>query len=139
MTHAYNAACKCGQLTFQADAAPVVQLTCHCTDCRAVTGNDYSSIAFFKSKSAQHSGARQSHEFVAKSGNKTIRETCTHCATTVFDKSDGFPGLIGVFIDRIQPPFIPNINCHVWVKSKLPAVELPSNLPCYDEGIPSKK
>src|SRR4051812_49742090 len=36
--------CLCGNVTYRADAEPVVQAVCHCTDCQRQTGNPFSVI-----------------------------------------------------------------------------------------------
>jgi len=53
----------------------------------------------------------------------------------MFDRSNGFSDLIGVLINTLQPPFLPNISSHVWVKSKAENVSIPANVKVYDEGI----
>ncbi|MFK7801993.1 MAG: GFA family protein [Anaerolineae bacterium] len=124
MTHQIQASCSCGKVTFQSAEPPIIQMTCHCADCRSATGNDYSNIAFFRTKVADISGKVAPHQFVANSGNNTQREACPDCGTVMFDKSDGFPMLVGVFAQQIEPPFEFNAAAHVWVKSKLPHIEI---------------
>ena len=36
--------CLCGAVTYSADAEPVIQAACHCTDCQRQTGNPFSVI-----------------------------------------------------------------------------------------------
>src|ERR1044072_2667992 len=36
--------CLCGAATYSADAEPMVQAICHCTDCQRQTGNPFSVI-----------------------------------------------------------------------------------------------
>src|SRR5690606_12633357 len=102
---------------------------------RNASGNDFSNIAFFKLKFATMSGAITSKEFVAKSKNSTARESCAKCGSLMFDKSAGFPNLVGVFVDRLHEPFVGSRLCHVWVKSKVPQVAIPDGMTCYEEGI----
>jgi len=39
--------CQCGDLRFTSRRALVVQLCCHCQDCREATSDEFSVIAFF--------------------------------------------------------------------------------------------
>ena len=133
MSSQIQATCIWGNVPFQAADPPIMQMPCHCTDCRAATGNDYSNIAFFRTKVAGISGETAPHHFVASSGNKTQREACPDCGTVMFDKSDGFPQLIGVFAQQIEPPFEFNPAAHVWVKSKLPHIEISGTAQFHEE------
>src|SRR3954449_4706842 len=36
--------CLCGGVTYRADAAPVAQAVCHCTDCQRQTGDPFSVV-----------------------------------------------------------------------------------------------
>jgi hypothetical protein len=53
----------------------------------------------------------------------------------MFDRSAGFPTLIGVMASQIELPFEVQPTCHVWVKSKRPDVEIQSDMTQYLEGI----
>lgn len=127
--------CSCGAVHFVSDAEPVMQVICHCTDCREATGNDYSVTAFFRRSSCRVGGPLVGMSFIAASGNRTVREACTDCGTMVFDRSEGFPELIGVFAERLAPPFIAEPACHMWTASRLPIVDVRPDLPEYAEGI----
>ncbi len=127
--------CECGAITFISAEQPVVQICCHCNDCRDATQNDYSNIAFFKLKSTQLLGDTQSKTYKADSGNATNRESCTRCGSVMFDKSVGFPGLIGVFSHQIQPPFSAKVDSHVWVQSKSPNTIISAEVAAYEKGL----
>ena len=129
------ASCKCGLLQFEARENAILQICCHCSDCREATGDPFSTIAFFKTKTTVVTGETRSSYYVAESGNKTERVRCSQCDSIMFDKSEGFPGLVGVLTQRIQAPFTTMPNCHVWIKSKLPQTVLPSGIKHYETGI----
>ncbi len=129
------ASCECGALTFKSSEQPALQICCHCSDCRDATQSDYSNIAFFKSKSGQVDGNIHSKFYVAESGSTTQREACGACGSIMFDKSAGFPGLIGVFSAQIQAPFKAKVNSHVWVKSKTENTIISQEAIAYEEGL----
>ena len=134
--HEYiGASCKCGFVTFKSTENPVIQLCCHCSDCREATGDPYTEIAFFKEKFVEFNGRLESKGYVSGLGNQTKREFCPTCREIMFDRSSGFPGLVGVLINKIESPFVSSINAHVWVKSKLSDVQVPSGAKEYQEGI----
>lgn len=130
-----RASCNCGIVTFESSENPIIQLCCHCSDCRAATNTPFSEIAFFKVKSAKVEGEISSMEFISHSKSNTKREYCSVCSTIMFDRSSGFPSLVGVFINRLQSPFSPHIDSHVWVKSKSVSVDIPLGVKVYEEGI----
>jgi len=129
------AQCRCGEVTFKSTAEPVIQLSCHCADCRDATHQDFSNIAFFKMNTTEVTGELTQKNYMSDSGNKTQRDACASCGTLMFDTSEGFPGLKGVFSQHIQAPFVSDPKCHVWVESKLPETELPSNSVQYRKGL----
>ena len=130
-----SASCKCGSVKFISTDIPVIQVCCHCSDCREATGDPYSEIAFFKARKVEINGSLAFQEYNSSPGNKTKREYCPGCRDIMFDRSSAFPGLVGVFTNKIEPPFIPSIRTHVWVKSKLSSVSIPSGVTEYQEGI----
>ena len=127
--------CKCGNVEIIIRGKPVVELCCHCEDCRASTGKPFTNLAFFKLEHLAIAGRVSAKEFVADSGNKTRRESCKSCGVMLFDKSDGFPTLVGLMVDNIDYPFEFTPSCHVWTSSKLPAVNIPTGIKCYEKGI----
>ncbi|MDA5398303.1 GFA family protein [Hoeflea prorocentri] len=122
-------------MKFRSDAEPVLQAVCHCADCRNATGNDYSETVFFAAKATEVAGELRANRYFAASGAQTVREFCSVCGTPMFDKSDGFPQLIGVFAQTISEPFRFVPDCHMWTKGKLAHVQISDDLRTYEEGI----
>ena len=130
-----SGSCACGQLSFSSNQSPVLEAICHCADCRAATGEPFTATAFFKSDALRFEGEVQSQEFIAESGAVTQREYCPNCNCVVIDRSAGVPGLVGVVIKYIAPPFEGNPVCHMWVRSKDPSVTISDDLIQYEERI----
>ncbi|MFK7977405.1 MAG: GFA family protein [Halioglobus sp.] len=74
-------------------------------------------------------------KFTSELGNTTVREFCSRGGSVMFDRSDGFPTLIGVMTQRISEPFEVKPTHHVWVKSKLPHVSIPVGVTQFKKGI----
>lgn len=53
----------------------------------------------------------------------------------VFDRSDGFPDLIGVLADRIDPPFTPTPTAQIWTDSRLPETDTFPELKAFPQGL----
>ena len=137
MTQTWSAQCGCGALRVQLASPPVLQLVCHCTDCRAVAGTPFSNFAFFRSRDTQVSGESVRRDFVADSGHATVRECCARCGDMLIDRTAGFPKVIGVVAERIDGPFSFEPQHHVWTDSKLPEVEIPPGVTAYPRGAPA--
>lgn len=135
MTDRIVAKCGCGAFEFKTDGQPILQLVCHCADCRSATGNDYSTIVFFDKADYEVAGDDELVGFTSDLGNNTLRRACAKCGDVMIDESTGFPTLIGVMAERILPPFTANPKIHVWTQSKLEHVKLPKNVKIFEKGI----
>lgn len=135
MTSQIIASCSCSQVTFKSAGKPVIQLCCHCKDCRDSLKTDYAEIAFFAIDTVEVKGTLSRKTYVADSGKQTARESCSDCGEVMFDRSEGFPNLLGVMSDRIQAPFESKPAFHVWTSSKLPEVKIPTGIPQYEKGF----
>jgi hypothetical protein len=129
------ARCTCGNFQFKSTRAPILQLTCHCEHCRQVAKAPFTNFAFFKLSEAEVEGKTVTQSFVADSGAKTFREVCATCGELVLDKTEGFPNLVGVVAERIQPPYVFQPRCHVWSQSKSADVAIPPDVKAFDRGM----
>lgn len=129
------AQCSCGNFRFKSALEPILQLTCHCHQCRKVSRALFTNFAFFKLTEAELEGKTIVHSFVADSGTKTVRETCANCGDPLLDRTEGFPQIIGVVAERIQPPYQFQARCHVWVESKSPDVTLPEGIKAFPRNM----
>ena len=130
-----TATCTCGGFRFTSENQPIVQLTCHCSQCRQVSKAASSNFAFFKMAESTVEGKTVAHSFTADSGTKTVRETCATCGEMLLDRTEGFPQIIGVVADRIQPPYMFQARCHVWVESKSPGVTVPEGVKAFARNM----
>ncbi len=131
----YLAQCLCGDIQFKSNTKPVIELSCHCNDCRNATGRDFSNLVFFTLADSHVKGETVAKNFIVESGNKTSRQACPTCGTIMFDRSEGFQSLIGVFATQLEKPFIFKPQCHVWVSSKLPSSHIDKSIMQYPQGI----
>lgn len=112
-----------------------MQLVCHCQDCRDATGNDYSTTVFFNSDGCQITGDTGQNTYKTADDTLTAREFCRACGTFMFDKSERFTHLIGVFTDWIAAPFETTPQCLMWTDSRLPHVTVHPDLKAFPKGI----
>lgn len=120
-----RAHCRCGAFQFASTSAPILQLVCHCRQCREVSGQPYSNFSFFKVRDTQTTGEYRTVAFTADSGARTVREVCAACGDMLIDRTEGYPKIVGVVHECFDPapPFRP--AHHVWTDSRLPETVLP--------------
>lgn len=135
MTPVISGQCTCAKLRITSSAVPVLQLVCHCQDCRDATKQDYCVTAFFKIKDCKITGATIVQSFKTKGATRTTRESCPECGSVLFDKSERFPHLIGVFTEHLTPPFVSTPTSQVWTSSRLAHVTAYPNLKEYPNGL----
>ena len=132
-----KAHCRCGAFRFESASTPILQLVCHCTQCREVSARPFSNFSFFKVRDTQTQGEGRTVAFTADSGARTVREVCAACGDMLIDRTEGFPKVVGVVHEAIDPalPFEP--LHHVWTDSRLPQTVLPAateSLKLYPRG-----
>jgi hypothetical protein len=115
MNRQITARCRCGAVQFTSQRPPILQLSCHCKDCQESTRGPAATTAFFKAKYSAVSGP-----LAARAFNRTTRESCADCGSLMFDRSGGFPALIGVIAERISLPFVFQPECPVETRSQRP-------------------
>lgn len=128
------AQCSCGGFKFKSVSEPARQLTCHCQHCREVSKTPSTNFAFFKLADTEVEGKTVVHNFIADSGANTVRETCANCGEMLFDRTESFPGVIGIVAERIQPPFEFQSQFHVWMASKSDDAVVPEGMKTFVGG-----
>lgn len=136
MTPTFTATCRCGSVQLSSTRAPILQLTCHCQQCRSASKTPFTNFAFFKRAEASVTGDTASQDFTADSGTRTFRDSCRSCGELMFDRTEGFPQIIGVVAERIQPPFTFQPRCHVWLDSKVVDPVIPEGVKGFERGMP---
>ena len=82
-------------VTYSADAEPVVQAVCHCTDCQRQTGNHFSLIVAVPSATFSVEGSTLASYRTPGDdhGGDTERNFCQTCGAPVFSVSPVMPEL----------------------------------------------
>ncbi|GJM13167.1 MAG: aldehyde-activating protein [Pseudohongiella sp.] len=135
MTIEIESSCECGAVRATASGKPAIQLCCHCADCQTATNLPYASIVFFRIDQVVIEGEVKAQEFIAESGSATSRDSCGNCGSVMFDRSAGFPALLGIMAQRLVEPFTFEPACHVWAASKQAGVDIPKGIKVYEKGI----
>jgi hypothetical protein len=130
MNSPITAQCRCGAVRFTSQRPPILQRYCHCTNCQESTGRPFARTALFK---AQHSAV--SGPLAVRAYNRTTWESCADCGSLMFDRSAGFPALIGVVAERISAPFVFEPAGHDWTSSTQSNVTILDDARRYAETV----
>src|SRR3982751_6830301 len=88
--------CLCGGVTYSADAEPVIQAVCHCTDCQRQPGNPFSVIVGVPPAASDGEGSTLASFATTGSdhGGETHRNFCSACGSPVFSVAAVAPELV---------------------------------------------
>jgi hypothetical protein len=87
--------CLCGGVTYRAEAEPVIQAACHCTDCQRQTGNPFSVIVGVPRAALEVEGTTlASFTTIGEDhGGETQRSFCSACGSPLFSLAAVAPEL----------------------------------------------
>ena len=124
--------CSCGQLSLTFSQPPVTQLFCHCEDCREITQQLFTVVAFFKAEPEGLAGSVIYKPYIGGSGRPKTYAACAQCGDFLYADVSVLKGLVGVIGDKILPPFKPEPTAHVW--TCLRVVEITDSLPQFPKA-----
>jgi hypothetical protein len=124
-----NGHCLCGAVKFEATAAPVSTVNCHCTDCRRITGSVYGTVLYFEGKDVQISGALGSFKHASDRGTQLTKQFCTVCGSQLFALTGLYPTWIGIRAGCIDETANIRPLRNVFVDSKIDSTPLDDALP----------
>lgn len=127
--------CVCGAVGYSLSASPLAVAACHCTQCRRQSGAAFSVNLIVRASTMEVVGDLVSWEDQeTESGVPLLREHCGVCGSPIRSVSTGDGRLIAVKAGTLDDPaaFAPTL--HIWVRSKLPWVTVPRDLPAFERG-----
>ena len=127
----YQGSCLCQKVQFRATRfAPEIG-HCHCTDCRKFHGAAFSTFVEVPTDNFQWlCGEEFVKQFVADNGS--IRQFCSHCGSSLtftakHSKEKSIEVALALF--DTSPPLQP--DAHIFMRSKVPWIDIADKLPCY--------
>ncbi|WP_411287354.1 GFA family protein [Phenylobacterium sp.] len=128
----FEGGCLCGQVRWQASAAPANVRICHCRSCQLATGAPFFARAMFLAGDLHWQGETSRWP----SSDRLDRLSCARCGTPVFAQPHDPPARIGVALASFDQPAAVVPDMHIWVTRKLAWVRLDDGLPQHPEGAP---
>lgn len=128
--------CQCGAVTYQATAAPLFSLACHCRECQKLSASAYSTTLSFRAGDLVVRGELASFERTADSGRRVMSYFCPGCGNRIYHADPDAPGLMRLKSGTLDSAPIPAPRAHVWVSRKQPWVTIADGVPTFAEGAP---
>ena len=129
-----TARCGCGNLSVSVTGPPVLQVICHCMDCRSVTGDPYTEVVFFSLAGSTVHGERRAHELFGASGQPKRYVSCTRCGEFLFGEVGVLGGVCGLRPRSLPTAFQFAPGAHVWTSQRDATVHLDDGLPTFERA-----
>lgn len=114
--------CLCGSVSYSADAEPVVQAVCHCTECQRQTGTAFSVVVGVPRAALTVEGSTlASFTTVGEDhGRDTERRFCSACGSPIVSLSEALPELAFLKAGTLDDASWLEPAVEVWSRSAQP-------------------
>ena len=132
--------CACGAARYRLASPPMFVHCCHCRDCQRQTGSAFVLNALIEAdRVALLSGDVEEKTVPTESGRGQKIYRCASCKVAVWSVYGGVDKLHFVRVGTLDDPAALTPDVHIYVRSKLPWVELPDGVPAFEAYYDSKK
>ena len=132
--------CSCGQFKYELTREPIVTHACHCTLCQR-----YSASAFIVHSMIEKSNVVITHGILSetvgpsKRGKGHTIKRCPTCGDQIYSQFEGLNGIVVLKTTTLNEPSTFPPQAHIYVRSKLPWVELSGIIPVFEEFYSRKE
>jgi hypothetical protein len=130
--------CACGAVRYRLASAPMFVHCCHCRDCQRQTGSAFVLNALIESDRVIASGETARSSMPTDSGRPHAIDRCAACGTALWSEYGGVAQLRFVRVGTLDAPAALPPDVHIYVRSKLPWVELPAGVPAFEAYYDSR-
>ena len=129
----FEGGCACGEVRYRLKSEPMFVHCCHCHDCQRQAGSAFAINALIETNRIElQSGHPQPYAMPTDSGRPHDVHRCPDCGTAVWSDYGRRPALRFVRVATLDDPTALAPDVHIFVRSKLPWVELPKDVPAFD-------
>jgi hypothetical protein len=93
MKECFQGGCLCGEVRYEAHAAPQMGGHCYCEDCRRSSGTSHCTHFVVPESAFAITGEVRFFDKVADSGNIVSRGFCPNCGSALYSRNSGMPGM----------------------------------------------
>jgi hypothetical protein len=126
--------CLCGSVTWQFTGDAEATYNCHCAMCRKAHGAAFGTYYFVNQENFKWTGSRETLTDY-QSSDSLIRAFCGSCGSVV-PNADGDGKSVTIPAGCHDQGSTP--DCHIFVASKAPWLEITDDLPCHDAYPPGE-
>ncbi len=124
--------CQCGALRYSVNADSLKAYACHCRECQKQSASAFGvSVPVLEDAFTLH-GETHIWSRPTDSGSVTDCHFCPKCGTRLFHSGRNRPGLITIKGGSLDHPSAVEFLAHIWVKRRLPWIDLPKDLPQWE-------
>jgi hypothetical protein len=125
--------CACGAVRYRLASPPMFVNCCHCRDCQRQTGSAFVMNAIIEADRVIVTGEPPVVQHLATdSGRGQDVYQCPRCHYAVWSVYGGRTATRFVRVGTLDDPTALAPDAHIFVKSKLPWVELPASQPQFE-------
>jgi len=140
MSETFDGGCACGALRYRMRSRPMFVHCCHCTDCQRQTGTGFVLNALIEAdRVAVLSGAPRSYAMPTDSGKPHTVFRCPDCCTAAWSEYGGLTALRFVRVGTLDDPTAMPPDVHIYTRSKLPWIALPTGVPAFEAYYSSRE
>jgi hypothetical protein len=134
----FSGSCSCGAVQYRLTSAPMFVHCCHCTDCQRQTGSAFVLNALIESDRVEMvAGDTRGFSQPTDSGRPHVIHRCGDCGTALWSNYGGREQLRFVRVGTLASPAALPPDVHIYTRSKLPWVSLPSDAAGATTGKPA--
>lgn len=140
MSETLEGGCACGAVRYRLTSPPMFVHCCHCRDCQRQTGSAFVLNAMIEAdRVTPIAGNTEEITVPTASGRGQKIYRCTSCKIAVWSVYGGVDKLRFVRVGTLDDPAALTPDVHIYVRSKLPWVQLPEGVPAFESYYDSKK
>ena len=131
--------CACGQVRYRFRSTPLFVHCCHCSNCQRQTGSAFVLNALIETDRVDIlGGTTVLSSMPTDSGRPHDVARCPSCGTAVWSHYGGLKVLTFLRVGTLDDPAALPPDVHIYTRSKLPWVALPTGVPAFDAYYDSK-
>lgn len=132
--------CACGAVRYRLTTPPMFVHCCHCRDCQRQTGSAFVLNALSETdRVILLSGNPEPIAVPTDSGRPHQIYRCPSCKIAVWSVYGGVEKLRFVRVGTLDDPVALPPDVHIYVRSKLPWIVLPEDVPSFEAYYDSRK
>ncbi|WP_322988322.1 GFA family protein [Hoeflea sp.] len=125
--------CGCGALRYRLKSKPMIVHCCHCKDCQRQTGSAFVVNAVIERDNIEiDQGNSVAFTMPTDSGTPHDLYRCEDCGTTVWSDYGRRKTMVFLRAGTLDDPGSLPPDVHIFIRSKLPWVSLPADIPAFD-------